>query len=214
MGLDFGLLNDRISGSIDLYTKKTSDLLANVSVPAGTNFTNQILTNVGGMSNRGLEFNVNVGLVQKRDLRLSLATNFTYNENKVTKLSLIEDTTSIGIQVGGIAGGIGNTVQVHSLNNPTFSYLLYEQLYDDDGSLIQVGEQASKDVNNDGIVDNSDVWQTIHAFEDRNGDGIINPEDKYISYKPIPDFLIGAAINVSYKNWYSSVSFRFLWLNA
>ena len=145
VGLDFGILNDRISGSVDLYSKITSDLLATVSVPAGTNFTNQVLTNVGGMSNKGVELNFNIGLIQKRDLRTSLSANFTYNENKVTKLSLIEDTTSIGIQVGGISGGIGNTVQVHSINNPTFSYLLYEQLYDDDGAMIQVGEQANSE---------------------------------------------------------------------
>jgi iron complex outermembrane receptor protein len=48
IGIDFGLKNDRISGSIDVYQKNTSDLLATVSVPAGTNFTNAILTNVGG----------------------------------------------------------------------------------------------------------------------------------------------------------------------
>ena len=208
VGLDFGILNDRISGSVDLYSKITSDLLATVSVPAGTNFTNQVLTNVGGMSNKGVELNFNIGLIQKRDLRTSLSANFTYNENKVTKLSLIEDTTSIGIQVGGISGGIGNTVQVHSINNPTFSYLLYEQLYDDDGAMIQVGEQANSDVNGDGVVDNADTWQTIHAFNDRNEDGVITPEDKYISYNPVPKFLIGAAVNVSFKNWYSSLSFR------
>ena len=208
VGLDFGILNDRISGSVDLYSKITSDLLATVSVPAGTNFTNQVLTNVGGMSNKGVELNFNIGLIQKRDLRTSLSANFTYNENKVTKLSLIEDTTSIGIQVGGISGGIGNTIQVHSINNPTFSYLLYEQLYDDDGAMIQVGEQANSDVNGDGVVDNADTWQTIHAFNDRNEDGVITPEDKYISYNPVPKFLIGAAVNVSFKNWYSSLSFR------
>ena len=208
LGIDFGLLNDRISGSLDLYNKITSDLLATVSVPAGTNFTNQVLTNVGGMSNKGIELNLNIGLIQEKDLNLSVSANFAYNQNRVTRLSLIEDTSSIGIQVGGIAGGIGNTVQIHSLNNPTFSFLLYEQLYDQSNLPIQVGEQASIDINNDGIIDNTDKWQTIHAFNDRDGDGIISPSDKYIINKPIPDLLIGGAINLNYKNWYSSISFR------
>ena len=208
LGIDFGLLNDRISGSLDLYNKITSDLLATVSVPAGTNFTNQVLTNVGGMSNKGIELNLNIGLIQEKDLNLSVSANFAYNQNRVTRLSLIEDTSSIGIQVGGIAGGIGNTVQIHSLHNPTFSFLLYEQLYDQSNLPIQVGEQASIDINNDGIIDNTDKWQTIHAFNDRDGDGIISPSDKYIINKPIPDLLIGGAINLNYKNWYSSISFR------
>ena len=208
LGVDFGLLNDRISGSLDLYNKVTSDLLATVSVPAGTNFTNQILTNVGGMSNKGIELNLNIGLIKEKDMNLSVSTNLAYNQNRVTKLSLIEDTSSVGIQVGGIAGGIGNTVQIHSLNNSTFSYLLYEQLYDQNGLPIQVGELASIDVNNDGIIDDNDKWQTIHAFNDRDGDGMISPSDKYIINKPIPDLLIGGAINLTYKNWYSSISFR------
>ena len=208
LGVDFGLLNDRISGSLDLYNKVTSDLLATVSVPAGTNFTNQILTNVGGMSNKGIELNLNIGLIQEKDMNLSVSTNLAYNQNRVTKLSLIEDTSSVGIQVGGIAGGIGNTVQIHSLNNSTFSYLLYEQLYNQNGLPIQVGELASIDVNNDGIIDDNDKWQTIHAFNDRDGDGMISPSDKYIINKPIPDLLIGGAINLNYKNWYSSISFR------
>ncbi len=208
LGVDFGLLNDRISGSLDLYNKITSDLLATVSVPAGTNFTNQILTNVGGMSNKGIELNLNIGLIQEKDLNLSVSANLAYNQNRVSKLSLIEDTSSVGIQVGGIAGGIGNTVQIHSLNNPTFSFLLYEQLYDQSDLPIQVGEQASIDINNDGIIDDTDKWQTIHAFNDRDGDGIISPNDKYIINKPIPDLLIGGAINLNYKNWYSSISFR------
>ncbi len=208
LGVDFGLLNDRISGSLDLYSKVTSDLLATVSVPAGTNFTNQILTNVGGMSNKGIELNLNIGLIQEKDINLSVSANLAYNQNRVTKLSLIEDTSSVGIQVGGIAGGIGNTVQIHSLNNSTFSYLLYEQLYDQNGLPIQVGELASIDINNDGIIDDNDKWQTIHAFNDRDGDGMISPSDKYIINKPIPDLLIGGAINLNYKNWYSSISFR------
>jgi len=208
LGIDFGLLNDRVSGSLDLYNKITSDLLATVSVPAGTNFTNQILTNVGGMSNKGIELNLNIGLIQEKDFNLSVSANFAYNQNRVTKLSLIEDTSTIGIQVGGIAGGIGNTVQIHSLNNPTFSFLLYEQLYDQSDLPIQVGEQATIDINNDGVIDGTDKWQTIHAFNDRDGDGIISPSDKYIINKPIPDLLIGGAINLNYKNWYSSISFR------
>ena len=208
LGIDFGLLNDRISGSLDLYNKITSDLLATVSVPAGTNFTNQILTNVGGMSNKGIELNLNIGLIQEKDMNLSVSANLAYNQNRVTKLSLIEDTSSVGIQVGGIAGGLGNTVQIHSLNNPIFSFLLYEQLYAQNGLPIQVGEQASIDINNDGIIDDTDKWQNIHAFNDRDADGMISPNDKYIINKPIPNFLIGGAINLSYNNWYSSISFR------
>ena len=63
IGIDFGFLNDRISGSFDYYIKETSDLLASVPPLAGTNFTNFILTNVGSMKNEGFEINLNLGLL-------------------------------------------------------------------------------------------------------------------------------------------------------
>ena len=207
-GIDFGFKNDRVSGSIDLYQKITKDLLATVAVPAGTNFSNEILTNVGGMSNKGVELNLNLGLYSSKLTTVDFVGNLTYNINEVTKLSLIDDTSSVGIQVGGIAGGIGNTVQVHSIGNATFSYLLYEQLYDANGNFIEVGQQASIDVNNDGIIDENDTWEEIHAFNDLNNDGVITPDDKYIANQAAPKLLIGAAVNFTHKKWYGGLSFR------
>ena len=207
-GIDFGFKNDRVSGSIDLYQKITKDLLATVAVPAGTNFSNEILTNVGGMSNKGVELNLNLGLYSSKLTTVDFVGNLTYNINEVIKLSLIDDTSSVGIQVGGIAGGIGNTVQVHSIGNATFSYLLYEQLYDANGNFIEVGQQASIDVNNDGIIDENDTWEEIHAFKDLNNDGVITPDDKYIANQAAPKLLIGAAVNFTHKKWYGGLSFR------
>jgi len=142
LGLDFGFKNDRFSGSIDVYRKETSDLLATVPVPAGTNFTNMILTNVGGMRNQGIEVSLNTGVIAKKNMRLDWTINATYNENKVTKLSLVSDPKSPGVLVGGIGGGIGNTIQVHQVGYATFTYFVLDQKYDTDGSMIQVGEQA------------------------------------------------------------------------
>ena len=57
-GLDFSIIRDRLSGSLDLYKRFTKDLLNTIPVPAGTNLTNFIETNVGNMENQGLEFSV------------------------------------------------------------------------------------------------------------------------------------------------------------
>lgn len=59
-GIDFGFFNNRLSGSVDFYTRKTKDLLATVPSPAGTNFDKTILTNVGNVDSHGLEFGLNV----------------------------------------------------------------------------------------------------------------------------------------------------------
>jgi iron complex outermembrane receptor protein len=208
IGLDFGILKDRFSGSIDLYRKETSDLLATVTVPAGSNFTNEILTNVGSMLNQGIEMSVNAGLYASKTMRLDLTANASRNINEVTKLTQVEDPNSVGILVGGISGGIGNTIQVQRVGYATYSFLVYEQQYDTDGSLIEVGQQASIDVNGDGSVTAADKWQDKHAFADRNGDGTINIEDRYIFDKVAPNWFTGLALNFSYKKWFAGVSMR------
>ena len=67
--IDYGFMNDKISGSVDYYVKETSDLLATVPAVAGTNFTNFILTNVGSMKNEGVEVNLNLGLLIQAPLK-------------------------------------------------------------------------------------------------------------------------------------------------
>lgn len=208
IGLDFGLYKDRFSGSIDVYRKSTSDLLATVAVPAGTNFTNQILTNVGGMQNQGIEVSLNTGLIAKKNMRLDWMVNFTRNFNEVTKLSQIQDPNSPGILVGGIAGGIGNQVLIHQVGQPTFTYFVYEQQYEQDGSLIEVGQQASIDMNGDGTINTSDKWKDTNAFVDRNNDGIINVKDRYYAGQVAPKFFMGTALNFQYGKWNAGVSMR------
>ncbi len=198
IGLDFGFLKDRINGSIDLYSKTTIDLLATVPVLAGTNFTNNILTNVGSMNNRGIEMSTNIGLVAKKDLKIDLGLNATYNKNEVLKLAQIQDTTSPGILVGGISGGIGNTVQVHQINYPTFTYFVYEQKYDASGKPIEVGE-----LNENGVA-----YTALDAFEDRNRDGVINIDDRYYANQVAPDWFLGLNMNFNYKKWYAGFSTR------
>ena len=198
IGLDFGLFKDRVSGSLDFYRKNTSDLLATVTVPAGTNFTNEILTNVGSMRNEGIEFSINAGLVAKKNFRLDMTANVSHNINQVLKLTQIPDSASVGILLGGISGGIGNTVQVHRVGFPTFSFLLYEQLYDSDGAPIQVGTTAP-----DGTT-----YTEIDAFVDRNGDGVINIDDRIPNRQVAPDVFMGMALNFTYKKWFGGFSMR------
>jgi iron complex outermembrane receptor protein len=208
LGIDFGFKNDRISGAIDIYQKSTYDLLAVVPVPAGTNFTNQILTNVGGMRNRGIEISGNFGLIAKKDLRLDLGANATYNQNTITKLSQIDDPNSPGILAGGIQGGVGNNVQTNKVGYATFTYFVYEQIYDANGKPIEVGAQANVDINGDGSITAADKWKDKDAFVDRNGDGIINIDDRYLFDQAAPKMFFGLNLNLTYKKWFFGLSGR------
>jgi iron complex outermembrane receptor protein len=208
IGLDFGLKNDRFSGSVDVYQKDTKDLLATVPVPAGTNFTNEILTNVGAMQNRGIEVSLNTGLVATKDMRLDWSINATYNKNEVMKLSQVVDTTSPGVLIGGIGGGIGNTIQAHQIGYPTYTFFVLEQQYDSQGRVIEVGSQAEIDMNGDGNITAADKWKDTNAFVDQNGDGIINVKDRYYAGQAAPKMFFGTAFNFQYKKWYAGLSAR------
>lgn len=198
MGVDFGLFKDRISGSIDVYRKDTRDLLATVPVAAGTNFTNQILTNVGSMRNQGIEFSLNSGIIAKKDMRLNVLANATYNQNEVLKLSQVEDPNATGVLVGGIAGGVGNTIQIHQVGFPTFAYYVLEQRYDVNGNYIEAGTANP----------NGGNYTLLDAFVDQNGDEIINAQDRYIFQQAVPKWFLGLSLDFTYKKWFAGMSAR------
>jgi iron complex outermembrane receptor protein len=183
-GLDFGFLNGRISGSIDIYKKLTSDLLAQIPVPAGSNFTNSILTNVGNIENKGVELTLNLVPFDTKDFFWEFGGNLTYNKNEITKLSKVQDTSSAGILVGGIAGGVGSTIQIHSVGYSPYSFYVYQQLYDEDGNPIE------------------------GSYADLNGDSIINQDDKVRSHDPAPKVFIGFYSSFNFRQWSAGFSLR------
>jgi len=177
IGIDFGFMKNRLFGSLDYYIKDTKDLLTIIDVPAGVNFTNEILTNVGSMENKGVEAEINYVAISKQKQELTFGVNITANRNQVTKLSRVTDDSQVGILTGGIGGGFGNNVQIHAVGNPTNSFYVYEQVYDSSGQPVE-GE-----------------------FVDRNNDGVINDMDRYIFEKPAPDFFAGFYTNYRYEKW-------------
>jgi TonB-dependent starch-binding outer membrane protein SusC len=184
IGLDYGFFNGRISGSVDFYVKKTTDLLSVIDQPAGTNFSNKILANIGDMENRGVEFTINTQLVRNKDVTWDLGFNVTYNKNKITKLTFTNDPTFPGNLVGGIAGGVGSTAQIQSVGYPKNSFYVYQQVYDKSGKPIE------------------------SLFEDRNRDGVINVNDLYRYKSPDPKAFLGAYSNVNWKKWSAGFSLR------
>lgn len=87
IGVDFGLLNNRISGSIDFYSKKTSDMLWDYSVPTPPYLYGSITANVGKMENKGFEILLNVIPVESENFTWNSSMTFSHNKNKLTSLS-------------------------------------------------------------------------------------------------------------------------------
>jgi len=177
LGVDYGFLDGRIYGSLDFYYRKTKDLLNFIPVPAGSNLTNYLLTNIGDLENKGIEFSVYGVIISKKNLRWSLGFNASSNTNKITKLTATSNPDYLGVDVGGISGGVGNTIQIHSVGYPAYSFFVYQQVYDKNGKPIE------------GL------------YVDRNGDGQINNDDRYHYKDPAPKFYFGISSDLHYKNW-------------
>ncbi|MBK9338605.1 MAG: SusC/RagA family TonB-linked outer membrane protein [Lewinellaceae bacterium] len=166
-GLDYEILNGRVFGSLEYYFRKTTDLINFIPVAAGTNLTNFITTNVGDLENRGVELSINTIPYQTDKATWEIGANFTANRNKITRLTATDDPNYRGVATGGIDGGVGNNIQIHSVGFPANSFYVYEQVYNEDGLPIE------------GL------------FVDRNEDGQITPADQYRFKKPVADLLVG-----------------------
>lgn len=151
LGLDLGLLDGKINFSADYFIKNTRDLLAVVPVAAGTNFTNNLLTNVGSIRNRGLELALNTKLAQSSSFNLDLGVNATFIlQNEITKLQLISDPNYLGADVGGTGF---NFVQKHSVGYRPNTFFLYKQVYNEQGNPI---EGLYSDLDGSGVLSETD----------------------------------------------------------
>ena len=173
VGLDFSVLRDRIRGSVDYYYRKTTDLLNDAYVPTGSNFRNKVKSNIGSLKNTGVEASLTVRPVQTKDWQVEVTGNFTYNKNEITELT---GSSSI-VKTGGIASGKGNECQAQTVGKPANSFYVFQQVYDANGKPIE------------GV------------FVDRNGDGQISEEDRYVYKSPAAPYLAGLAVRAQYKNW-------------
>jgi iron complex outermembrane receptor protein len=177
IGLDWGLFNNRISGSLDFYLKKTSDLLNEVPQAAGTNFSAYLIKNVGDMENKGVEFNLNVQPVKSRNLNWDVSFNATYNKNTITNLTVNNDPNYIGFPTTNISGVQGFAF-LNAVGGPKNTFYLYHQVYDPTTGRPLEG-----------------------LFEDANRDGIINENDKYKGFTSTPDWFLGFSTNITYNKW-------------
>ena len=183
LGLDFGFGNNRLSGSIDIYHKKTKDLLSVVPVAPGSNFDIDLFTNVGNMENKGVEFAINAIPVATKNLTWNFGFNITYNQSEITNLLKQQDPNYQGIDVSGIGGGLTNTIGKFKVGYSPYVFYVYKQVYD---------KTSGKPIEN--------------LFEDLNRDGQITSADRYLYKKPAADILFGINTQVAYKKWNVSLA--------
>ena len=194
VGLDFGLFGSRVTGSLDWYTKKTTDLLFNVPTAAGVALSNFITTNLGSVRNTGLEMGIDVQLFQGTEGRFSWDANFNATTNKNRLLTINRPGITL-IQTGGIAGGVGTQIQVFMPGQPINSYYVYEHK-------MENGKPLYRDVNNDNTINEQDL------YVDRNGDNTVNTEDLRTFHSPQPKWMFGHTSNIAWRSFDFSTTLR------
>lgn len=183
IGVDFAILNDRLSGSVDYYYRETKDLINSITVAAGTNLSDRIISNVGSLENEGVEVNITGRPISKPDFFWEIGANYTYNRNEITNLTVIDDPSYVGVASGDL--GSGNYIQMQSVGYALNTFYLYEQVYDQDNNPLE------------GV------------YVDQDNNGIINSLDRIHYGNSTPDVLIGLNTSLRYKNWDFNMSGRF-----
>ena len=173
IGLDFSFFHNRVSGSVDVYQRETTDLINWASVSAGSNFRNQVISNIGSLENKGVEASLTVRPIVTEKFMWEVTANFTYNKNEITKLT----GESSLILTGGISAGTGNYVQAHTPGYPKHSFYVFQQVYDEAGLPLE------------GV------------YVDRNADGIINDSDRYLYKSPDAPYTAGLSSRLQFWNW-------------
>ena len=179
VGLDFGFFNNRLTGGFEVFYKKSQNLLSYAAISDGSNFSNAGFQNIGSLSSKGVEVTLNAAIVKSNDFNWNVNFNATKFERRIDELALGSD-----ILTGGIGGGTGGTIQIHSQGYTPNSFYVFKQLYNANGMPIQ------------------------GAYADLNGDGVINNKDRYIKYNGDPNMTFGFASNMNYKNLDFSFNLR------
>ena len=171
VGLDARILNNRITATLDYFTKNTTDLLFNLPLPASSGYSS-ILMNVGEVKNYGFEAYLNTVNISSPDFTWNMTLNFSAVRNEVLDLGRVDQIVTGNIQA------VGNTAII-KVGEPLAAYWGYEV---------------------DGIQQTGDVNPGYPNFVDQNGDGNITPDDATIIGDPFPDFTYGLNNEFKYKD--------------
>ena len=175
IGIDFGLLNNRINGNIDFYTSETSDLLLQRNLPKISGYSN-VYMNMGKTANKGLEITINSKNIVTNDFTWGTSLVWSWNKNEIKDL------------YGDKQDDLGNRWFIGEPISVIYDYVM-EGIWQEDEIA------AGKHLNQDPQAQAGDV-----KLKDLDGDGKITPEgDKKIQGQTTPKWTAGLTNTFSYK---------------
>lgn len=182
--IEYGLFDNRMTGILEVFSRKTKDLVSVIPIPLGANFANSLLTNVGNVESKGFEVTMNFIPVRNKDLQWDFGFNFTYANPKITKLLINDDPNFVGNRITILGGSIGTPSQINAVGNRPYSWYMYQQVYDKNNKPIE------------GL------------YEDMNRDGIINEKDLRVFKPSDAPYFFGINSSVTYKRFNAGVVLR------
>ncbi len=183
VGLDFALLESRLTGSFDWYTRTTSDLLLTVNVPVPPNLFNQTLVNVGELENTGMELALNYAAVNNSNFSWTPGINLATFRTTVNQL---------GNPDQGLTFGNGGVNFRASMGAPGQSNVLLSRVAEGE-ELGQLWGPVVNGVNDDGTLDYADL--------DGDGSYCACDADRQVNGNGLPDLTIGVNNNFTFGNW-------------
>lgn len=201
IGVDFGLLNERLRGTIGYYSKDVDNLIYTGSVPTNSSFQS-INQNVGSITNNGWEFDIRGDVIRKKDMVLELGFNIATNRSVVNKLDGIQKEIVMPYYYEWVklveGGQLGDWFGYKSAGR---YFATNEEIYalkkTNPTTGAQLNYRTSREVAGDPYI------------MDMNGDGIINKEDRQVLGNFNPKFYGGFNVAFTYGNLYASAVFTY-----
>lgn len=207
-GIDLNLFDNRVEFIFDTYLKNTDNLLMQASLPSYvTGIINSPWVNAGAMENKGAEFTLNTVNISKKDFTWRTGITISFNKNKITKLYT---------ETAGLSGTIdgAQTLTYSTVGQPVGQYYGYKVIgmfkeesdfyqRDADGNFLldKNGNKLPVALPENQHIAKDEVWVGDYIFEDLNGDGVIDEQDRTYLGNPEPKFSYGFNNTFTYKGF-------------
>ena len=207
VGLDLSLFKNRIELIVDAYYKKTDNMLVQATLPSyATGAISAPWVNVGAMENKGFEFTLNTVNISNKNLTWKTGITFSLNRNKVT--SLYTESATLPGELDG------KLYTMTTEGNPVAQFYGYKVK----GMFTTEEDFYAKDKNGDYLLDENgnrkfvalptgktvkenEIWYGDYIWEDLNGDGVIDEQDRTNIGNPHPKFTFGLNNTITWKDF-------------
>ncbi|WP_341842894.1 TonB-dependent receptor [Chitinophaga caseinilytica] len=190
-GVSFSFLKGAISGNLDYFRSRTSDMLAETPIPASSGIITMPLTNIADMENKGWELSVSYRNKAEKEFSWDVTANLSHSTNKIIRLGYDEGMISDGyVDYSNRASTI--TRKGESLA----SFYLYKS-----NGIFRSQAEVDAHVNKSGDKLQPNAAPGDLRFVDTNGDGELNDDDKLIMGNGLPKLDYGVTFNARYKNF-------------